>query len=311
MLLFYHISMKASIKNIQIDDPLYPPLLKEIPGPPRELFFRGVLPQGNNTLIAIVGTRKATSAGKLLAKQTAYELAEKNIIIVSGLALGIDASAHEGAISSGGRTIAVLANGLDSVYPYQHEHLAEKIIEQGGCIISEYPEGTPSFPNQFLERNRIISGLCIATIVVEAPIRSGSIATARNAIEQGREVFVFPGLPSHQNYKGSHMLIRSGARLVTSVEDILEDLGEVIPIVEQDARESETISIKEINIKTDNETEMIIINTLAKSKKALSVDNMIELTTLEPHIVHQYLAILLIKGYIEENNNFYTIKKLE
>lgn len=303
--------MKASIKNIQIDNPLYPPLLKEIPGPPRELFFRGVLPQENNALIAIVGTRKATSAGKLLAKQTAYELAEKNITIVSGLALGIDASAHDGALSRGGRTIAVLANGLDSVYPHQHEHLAEKIIEQGGCLISEYPQGTPSFPSQFLERNRIISGLCIATIVIEAPIRSGSIATARNAIEQGREVFVFPGLPSQQNYKGSHMLIRSGARLVTSVEDILEDLGEAIQTAKSDIRESETISKKETNIKTDNEAEMIIIKTLKDNKKALSVDNLIELTTLEPHVVHQSLAMLLINGVVEEKNSFYTIIKRE
>lgn len=309
MVSFYHISMKTTINCIKIGDSLYPALLKEMANPPKEIFFRGVLPKDNERLIAIVGTRKATSDGKLFTKQIASELARKNINIVSGLALGIDASAHEGAVSAEGKTTAVLANGLDSIYPRQHEHLAEKIIKHGGCLISEYPESTPSFPNQFLERNRIISGLCLATIVIEAPARSGAIVTARNAIEQGREVFVFPGPSSHPNYKGSHMLIRNGARLVTSIEDILEDLGEAIPIGEQDTEESETISKKEINIKTDNKNEMFIIDMLAKSKKSLSVDNLIELTTLEPHIVHQCLAILLIKGNLEENNNLYTIKK--
>lgn len=309
MVSFYHISMKTAINCVKIGDPSYPALLKEIAEPPKEIFFIGVLPKNNEHLVAIVGTRKATSDGKLLTKQIARELTQRNISVVSGLALGIDASAHEGAVSADGKTIAVLANGLDSIYPRQNEHLAEKIIDRGGCIISEYPEGTLPFPNQFLERNRIISGLCLATVVIEAPERSGAIATARNAIEQGREVFVFPGPSSHPNYKGSHALIRNGARLITSVEDIFDDLGEIITTAKQDAEIIEMTSTKKIGDATNDKTEMLIISALASNKKALSVDNLIELTTLEPRVVHQYLTMLLVKGIVEESGNLYTIKK--
>jgi len=215
------------IKIISQKNPEYPSLLKEIQNPPEKLYVLGNLPSeplANRPKIAIVGTRKATAQGRLLAKEIARKLTELGVIIVSGLAMGIDTSAHEGAVKAGGQTIAVLANGLDTIYPRQNENLAKKILELDGAIISEYPTNTPSFPNQFLERNRIISGLSIATIIIEAPERSGSLATANWAVEQGREVFVFPGPIDHPNYRGSHKLIRDGARLIGSIEDLLEDL---------------------------------------------------------------------------------------
>src|SRR3989344_4971641 len=166
------------IKIISQKNPEYPSLLKEIQNPPEKLYVLGNLPSeplANRPKIAIVGTRKATAQGRLLAKEIARKLTELGVIIVSGLAMGIDTSAHEGAVKAGGQTIAVLANGLDTIYPRQNENLAKKILELDGAIISEYPTNTPSFPNQFLERNRIISGLSIATIIIEAPERSGSL----------------------------------------------------------------------------------------------------------------------------------------
>src|SRR3989339_275158 len=221
----YYIDIKKIIGHVSFDDSRYPALLKEIPDPPTRLFCRGQLPHPDSICIAIIGTRKATTQGKAMAQRIARDLAASGIVIVSGLAMGIDTVAHKGALEASGKTIAVLANGLDNVYPAQNTSLANDLLAHGGAILSEYPAGTPAYPNQFLERNRIVSGLCVATIVVEAPERSGTLATARFALEQGREVFVVPGPADHPNYIGSHRLIRDGARLVTAASDIYEDLG--------------------------------------------------------------------------------------
>ena len=221
-----------SVQKINSENKNYPPLLKETQNYPKTLYYLGNFNLEKETAVAIVGTRKATSEGKLFAKQIAKELASRGIVIISGLALGIDAASHEGAIAGGGRTIAVLANGLDTIYPQQHYNLAKQILEKNGAIVSEYPSGTPALKHRFLERNRIVSGLCVATIVIEAPIHSGSLVTARLAIEAGRDVLVAPGPIRHQNYKGSHSLLRNGARIITSIEDVLEDLQSVLPFPE-------------------------------------------------------------------------------
>lgn len=213
------------IAEINIKDKNYPPLLREISNPPEKIFVRGEFPNFNLPWIAIVGTRKATRDGIELARKVAKALAERGFIIVSGLAMGIDTAAHNGALVGGGPTVAVLGNGIDTIYPAQNENLANKILLNNGAIISEYETDTPAYKNQFLERNRIVAGLCIATIVVEAPQKSGALVTARLAAEAGREVFVFPGLAGHPQYAGSHALIRDGARLVNSIDNILEDLG--------------------------------------------------------------------------------------
>jgi DNA processing protein len=292
---------ESEIGKISQDDSDYPDLLKEIQNPPAEIYVLGKLPGDldDRIKIAIVGTRKATEEGKLLAKQIAEKLSKQGIIIVSGLAMGIDTAAHEGALSGGSPTIAVLACGLDDIYPRQNENLAKRIIESGGAIISEYPAGTPAFPNQFLERNRIVSGLCIATIVIEAPYDSGALVTARLAAEQGREVFVFPGPVNHPNYKGSHKLIRDGARLAASIEDMIEDLN--LEILNPKQIQNSKIQ----NIK--DEKQLLILKIINETGGSLNIDKIIELTKLEPQMVNQSVAELTIGGFIKETERGYTI----
>ena len=266
----------------------YPPLLQEIEKSPKQLYYLGTLSDWTKPHIAIVGTRKATREGLILAKTFAKELAHFECVIVSGLALGIDGAAHEGALEAKGKTIAVLGNGLDSIYPRQHESLAKKIIETGGCIFSEYPENSPSYPSQFLERNRIVAGLSIATLVIEAPIRSGSIATARLAIESGRDVFVIPGPINNKNYEGSHSLIRNGARLVTSPRDILEDLNIQ---KEEDSKN---------NFSSNDPISNAIVEALRTTSNPMGVDTIIEITHLEPRKVQEALTLLALDDVIHD-----------
>ena len=297
------------IKIISSDNRQFPKLLKEIPNTPKKIYVLGNLLNlsNNSPLIAIVGTRKATDYGKRFAKEISQKLTEMGVIIVSGLAMGIDTAAHEGAIMAGGKTIAVLANGLDSIYPAQNENLAKKILEFKGTIISEYPAGTEAFKSNFLERNRIVSGLSIATIVIEAPDRSGSIVTARLAAEQGREVFILPGPANHSNYKGSHKLIRDGARLITSLEDILEDLGDKIkhsnPLA--GGLNFKQIINSKIN-KISDKNQLLIIKAIQSAGEPLSIDEIIKITKLEPHLVSQAIAFLTIAGIIKETEKGYS-----
>lgn len=288
--------MERKFLSIPLNDSRYPSLLEHIPDAPKRLFVSGALPPMDAMAIAIVGTRKATTQGKIIAKRIAHELALRHIIVVSGLAIGIDTAAHEGAVEANGKTIAVLANGIDTIYPSQNKHLADKIIANGGAIISEYPLETPPYPNQFLERNRIVSGLCVATIVIEAPDRSGTLATARFALEQGREVFVVPGSPDHPNYKGSHRLIREGARLITSTDDIYEDLAIDVRPGKQGA----------LYLPQDPQAQRIM-TALAEAGSPLSVDKLSELTTMEAHEINTALASLVMEGIVKEVERGYSI----
>ncbi len=290
--------MEINYATFSDADSKFPYLLKQIQNPPEKIFFLGEMPADppeGQTKIAIVGTRKATLTGKIFAKNLAKKLASRGFIIVSGLAMGIDTAAHEGCLEASGKTIAVLANGLDKIYPAQNESLAKNILKSGGALLSEYPEGTPSYPSQFLERNRIVSGLCAAVIVIEAPQRSGSLATARNAVEQGREVFVIPGPANHPNYKGSHSLIRDGARLVSSIEDILEDLGV----------ETSNQNPPENNITDPGQLKVLQI--ILNAGEPLSIDKIIEISKLDPQTVNQSIALLTIAGAIKESGRGYTI----
>lgn len=280
-----------------------PFLLKEIPSAPLEIYILGEMPDESLSKIAIVGTRKATTEGRSIANQLARSLSRAGAVIVSGLAMGIDTAAHEGALSVSGRTIAVLGNGIGEIYPRQNENLAKRILEANGAIISEYPAGTPSFPNQFLERNRIVSGLCIATIVIEAPEHSGALVTARLAAEQGREVFVVPGPVNHPNYRGSHQLIRDGARLVASVEDILEDLN--INIETQNSKSK--IQNYNSKFKTADTNQLLILKTIQEAGEPLNIDKIIQLTKLEPQTVNQSLALLIIEDLIKETEKGYSL----
>ncbi|MEK7593276.1 MAG: DNA-processing protein DprA, partial [Patescibacteria group bacterium] len=291
--------MDHSINIIDGRNLRYPALLREIPNAPEKIYILGKLPPEESLKIAIVGTRKATDQGRIIAKKLAEKLTNLGIVIVSGLAMGIDTAAHEGAIVANGKTIAVLANGLDKIYPAQNENLAKKILELNGAIISEYEPGKPALEHQFLERNRIVSGLSAAVIVIEAPERSGSLVTARLAAEQGREVFVFPGPTNHPNYAGSHKLIRDGARLVSSIEDILEDLNINQKSIRRLADKNQNDKLKFKNEITD-ENQLLVLKIFQEAGEPLTIDKIIEITKLKPQTINSAIAFLVIKEIIKE-----------
>lgn len=290
-------------QTITKNDKEYPSLLREIPGTPNQIFVLGNPALLSEPSVAIVGTRKATNEAQTNAKQIAREFSNRSIPVVSGLALGIDAAAHEGALAGiGKKTIAVLANGLQEIYPRQHLALAQKILQNNGAIISEYPFGTPPLPHQFLERNRIVSGLALATIVIEAPEHSGAIRTANNAMEQGREVFVLPGPAGHPHYRGSHMLIRNGARLVASWNDLEEDLAALF-------EKNQTQRAPEERRESPESQENNLLRVLADLGHPASVDEIIDFCGKEPSEVLSELTMLAIAGVIIEENGLFCIKR--
>jgi len=206
-------------------DANYPVLLRQLADAPPLLFLRGDPQQLENPQLAVVGSRNPSIIGRETAYDFSHALAGAGLGITSGLALGIDAAAHRGALAGGGQTLAVFGTGLDRVYPASHRDLAHAIVEQGGLLVSEYPPGTAPLPGNFPRRNRIISGLALGTLVVEAALRSGSLITARLAAEQGREVFAIPGSIHNPLARGCHQLIRQGAKLVETAEDVLVELA--------------------------------------------------------------------------------------
>lgn len=213
---------------LTLSDPGYPELLRQIPDPPLLLWISGApdilsLPQ-----LAMVGSRKASREGVRLAYEFAAVLSAAGVMPVSGLALGVDAAAHRACVEQQQPTLAVVGTGLDRVYPQRHQALAAAIVDQGGAIVSEYPPGTAPLPGNFPRRNRIISGLAVGTLVVEAALRSGSLITARQALEQGREVFALPGSIHNPLSRGCHALIREGATLVEQVDQIIAQLGPLL-----------------------------------------------------------------------------------
>ena len=201
----------------------YPVLLKMIPDPPPYLYLKGGIRPEDHRAIAIVGARRASGYGRAVTEQLSRELAARGFTIVSGMARGIDAWAHQAALEVGGRTIAVLGCGLDILYPQEHHELRESIGRQGAAV-SEFPLGTPPDPGNFPKRNRVISGLSWGVVVVEAAEQSGSLITARLALDQGRDVFAVPGPIGAKTSVGTHALIKQGAKLVDNVEDILDEL---------------------------------------------------------------------------------------
>jgi DNA processing protein len=200
----------------------YLQLLAHIPAAPKQLFIMGKLPSQRLPSVAIVGTRKPSSYGKEVTQRLTYDLAKKGVVIISGLALGVDGIAHRAALEADGTTIAVLANGLPQIYPATHKDLADQIIQQGGAILSEYEPETSARTYQFLQRNRIVSGLSDAIIITEAAARSGTLNTAMHALEQGKEVFVVPGNITSPLSSGCNTLLKQGARPATCADDILE-----------------------------------------------------------------------------------------
>ncbi|MBO6233341.1 MAG: DNA-processing protein DprA [Clostridia bacterium] len=209
------------IIKITMENEKYPILLKQIYDPPKCLYVMGNIEILNNQSIAIVGCREATEYGKKAATYFSYNLAKQNVTIVSGLARGIDSYSHIGTLKANGKTIAVIGSGLDIIYPKENEQLAKKIVEQGGAIISEYPLGTRPQKEYFPARNRIISGISQATLVIEAKEKSGSLITADFAMEQGKDVYSVPGNINSKNSVGTNNLIKDGAIPVSKFSDIL------------------------------------------------------------------------------------------
>lgn len=213
-----------SVRSVYLHDPGYPALLREIPDPPDELWVSGDLATLEGPCIAVVGSRAASQYAMEISAALAFDLAGRGMVVVSGMARGVDGAAHRGALEAGGRTVAVLGSGLNVPYPSEHAGLMEQIAGSG-AVVSELPPDAPPLPHHFPLRNRIISGLSRAVVVIEAGEKSGSLITARCALEQGREVMAVPGNALSGRNRGSHALLKDGAKLVEGVDDILEELG--------------------------------------------------------------------------------------
>lgn len=276
---------KQNIKVLIYPDKNYPELLKEIPDPPGILYYRGELNQEELTF-AVVGSRKYTNYGKRVTEEIVYQLAINGLTIVSGLALGIDTFAHQATIEAKGRTIAVLACGLDQIYPISNIHLADKIISRGGVIFSEFPLGMPALNYNFPIRNRIIAGLSLGTLVIEAAQNSGSLLTATAAIDYNREVFAVPGEIYSETSDGTNKLIKLGAKLVTSYKDILEELN----------IEAEKDFYKAKKILPDSREEEILLKLLGRP---ILIDELVKNSGLGAAAVNSTLIQMELKGKVK------------
>ena len=282
---------KQGIQLLSIRDQHYPPSLREIPDPPQVLYHRGELRPDDGLAVAIVGTRHASSYGLQCAEQLAQGLARRGVTVVSGLARGIDAAAHRGALAAGGRTIAVIAGGLLEVTPPENLELASQITH-AGCLVSEMPPRTPPGPGAFPRRNRLVSGLSMGVVVIEAADRSGALITARHASEQGRDVFALPGNITSRGSRGCNRLIQDGAKLVMGVEDILGELTHPVAPVPR-AQGGELRHVGELAL---NELERRILEAILPSPT--SVDQLVVATELPVHRVLATLSVLEIKQLI-------------
>jgi len=288
--------MVDDIKIINIKDKEYPSFLKEIPNPPENLYVKGGL-NSEELCFAIVGTRRYSSYGKQVALEIAGDLAEAGLTIVSGFAPGIDTFVHQATIERNRRTIAILGTGLDekSIYPRSNFKLMKKIIETGGCLISEYPPGTRGTKFTFPQRNRIISGISLGVLVIESKEKSGSLITANLAIKQRRKVFAVPGSIYSSNSRGCHLLIKNGARLVENANDILKELN----------LSCLTSGVKHVG-KTPEEN--LVLEAL--KEEALYIDKIIERTKLNPATVNSVLTIMEIEGKVRSlGGNIYALYK--
>ncbi|MFA5927625.1 MAG: DNA-processing protein DprA [Patescibacteria group bacterium] len=266
---------------VTIDDKQYPSLLAEIPDAPAILYIKGDASAIKKPGIAIVGSRKFTSYGKWVAKKFSTECADNGIVVVSGLALGIDGEAHRAVLDAGGVTIGVLACGLDRIYPSSHIELAREIIERGGAIVSEYSPGTEAFKQNFPARNRIIAGLTLGTLVVEAGEGSGSLITAGCALDYNREVFAVPGgIDSHSSV-GTNVLIQKGAKLVMTIYDILDELPIKLKRTEEKARETIPQSEDEQKIMSVLEGGEMLVDTIIKESQLNVISVNCALTMME------------------------------
>ncbi|MCY4071903.1 MAG: DNA-processing protein DprA [Chloroflexi bacterium] len=272
---------------VSFEDPAYPPLLREIADRPLVLYVRGELAEADAKSIAVVGTRKPSKYGWDAARTVSQNLAQHNVTIVSGLAHGIDSAAHRGALDDG-RTIAVMATGIDRVYPVENRELAEQITSKG-ALITEMPIGTAPLGKNFPQRNRIISGMSLGVLVVEAPEKSGAMNTVSHALDQGRDVFAVPHNIFSKTGRGSNALIQDGAKLVMRVSDVLQELN--MTHLHTQAR------IETERVHPDNDTESLIMQQLGADP--IHIDVIVRQTNLSTATVSSSLTMLELKGLAE------------
>lgn len=289
---------------VTVDCADYPKMLKQTSNPPPLLYVRGDFSVLNDPQIAIVGSRNPTQGGLAAAYDFSNYLGKTGLCITSGLALGIDGKAHQGALDAGAPTIAVIATGIDRVYPARHRDLAHKIV-QNGAIVSEFPIGTQPKAENFPRRNRIISGLSYGTLVVEAALRSGSLITARLAMEQNREVFAIPGSIHNSLARGCHQLIRQGAKLVETAQDILEEmvieLGDNISIEDTPPQQISLESDESTQLSTDDSNMDMITLLDSMGYDPVPVDQLVVLTGFSPEAVSSMLLMLELNNKISSN----------
>ncbi len=276
------------------DDPMYPSLLKEIPDPPIVLYVRGELLPADEWAVAVVGTRNATMYGREAARKLASGLAANGITVVSGLALGIDTQAHRAAVATGGRTIAVLGCGVDTIYPQRNRDLAAQILENG-AIVSEFPVGTKPESRNFPRRNRIISGLSLGVLMVEGMAQSGARITIDYALEQGRETFAVPGSILSRGSEGPHQLIQQGAKLVSTVDDILQELN--LTMVAEHAEAQAVIPA--------SPTEATILTHL--SAEPVHIDELGQRTGIAAAELSGTLTMMELKGQVRQVGNMHYV----
>lgn len=269
-------------------DAEFPPALTDLPGMPLILYVRGALTSADEQAVAVVGTRRATTYGREVTRRLTADLVAAGVTVVSGLARGIDAVAHQAALAAGGRTLAVLGSGPDVIYPAEHRRLADEIAESG-ALVTEYPPGTPPDAPNFPARNRLISALALGVVIVEAPARSGALITADFAAEQGRDVFAVPGSILGGGSDGAHALIRDGATLVTGAADVLEALN-------LDRREAQA-SLRQLPL-GDNDTERALIGLL--SADPAHIDDLRRASGLPMPTLNAALTIMELKGLVRQ-----------
>lgn len=280
---------KSNVQAVFYEDENFPKLLQNIIDPPDLLLYRGTLFEGEEKAVSIVGARRETRYGRGQAFEIAKGLAENGITVVSGLAYGIDAAAHQGALKGGGRTVAFLGSGLNKMYPKDNQPLAKEIMETGGVIFSEYGLSAAPKPYHFPFRNRLVSGYSQATLLIEAREKSGTLITVGHALSQGREVFCLPGPIDSATSGVPHRLIREGAHLCTSYQDILDDMNWTISVQE---KKEKTVQC------TFNENQEKIVQVLSKDEQDFNA--LLEITGLETGELNSELSILEIFGIIQK-----------
>lgn len=284
------------VNNLKLDDVDYPEVLRHIYLPPQQLFYEGIAPKDfiDKPKVAIVGSRKATAYGRQITEKLASELAKSGVIIISGLALGIDACAARAALAVGGCTVAVLPTPVDKIYPALHQSLARQIVESGGGLISEYLTGASIYKENFIARNRIVSGLADVLVITEAAINSGSLHTARFALEQGKTVMAVPGNINIPSSEGCNQLIKSGASVVTGVDDIFLALG----------IDPKKVASKKIFKGTPD--EQLVYKTIKRG--AIDQDQLAIKTGLDGQALNTALTMLEINGYISPSGGQWSVK---